>query len=111
MDEELDHLEAELKRLEPAAVSPATFARVERELGSAGVPPALFKVAGETPALPVRLSLNWLWAALVPIAAALAIMLTLSKSRPRVVPVDSHAMASATETLKPIADESVLVSA
>ena len=66
MDEELQQLEAELKRLRPAAPSAALESKIARELA----------VAAPTPARS-----RWLWWGALPAAAAVAILATASLRR------------------------------
>lgn len=105
MDDELQDLEAELKRLRPSAPSPALISRIERELR-------------ERPAGRPAASAPWFWIAALPAAAAVAVAWTvffhspaksgktgtLAASPPRVV-VESPV------EMKPVAAENVLVSA
>ena len=67
MDDELLHLEAELKRLRPAEPSRELLARLDRELGH----------QQERRAVRVW----WFWAGALPIAAALAVMLFATARR------------------------------
>lgn len=104
MDDELHQLEAELKRLQPAAPRPALVARVERALA---VEPKRRSLA----------EVHWLWAAL-PAAAAVALVFTqFARERPveaepgAVRPVAQLAAIPGQAGLKPIAAENVLVSA
>ena len=71
MDDDLAHLEAELNGLRPATPPRSLIARLERELGPAGstVSPSR---AGRT---------WWLWAAALPVAAALVVTLIVASRR------------------------------
>jgi hypothetical protein len=69
MDEDLKQLEAELKRLRPAAPTRDFLARVARELDAPA--PVVAPARRATP-------LWWLWAGALPAAAALAVMITLA---------------------------------
>lgn len=103
MDDELDQLEAELKRLRPMAPSDELIARLGRELDRA---PANRR-AGRT---------WWLWAGALPIAAALAILITVV-TRPdagRAFPVPPSASAvdgSADAPFQPVAADNLLYAA
>jgi hypothetical protein len=102
MDDDLQQLEAELKSLRPGALSRELLARLERELA---------------PAAPVRRAsaMWWLWAAALPAAAALALLVTLNAWRPRSNPAQkispTDVAASELAVFKPIAAENVLYSA
>jgi hypothetical protein len=108
MDDELHRLEAELKRLRPAAPSRELATRVECDLA---LPPARRSLA----------HLRWLWVVALPIAAAVAIgfmQFTGGKSPPAVganVPpvsrTSSDALATNDSPLKPVAAENILVAA
>lgn len=95
MDEELQQLEAELKALRPAALSPELSARVKREL-SAARPHNQW----------------WLWAAL-PAAAALALLFTNPDDTNSSAPVVQAArpVSVAKPVFKPVASENVLLAA
>lgn len=105
MDDDLQQLEAELKRLRPVAPKPALVDRVERELAAA---PARRRLA----------EVHWLWAAL-PAAATVALIFVqfareravepAKETRPE-APVIADA-ARVTAPLKPVAAENVLVAA
>lgn len=108
MDDELYQLEAELKRLRPAAPSRELATRMERDLAPQAHRP--------------RAHIRWLWAALLPAAAAIAIGFVQffrgPESRPALpanVPPAFRAVADAGSTyeapLKPVAAENVLVAA
>ncbi len=119
MDDDLQQLEAELKRLRPAAPTRDFLARVARELDE---PVAIKRPARR--ALPPW----WLWAGALPVAAALAVMIAIAV-RPRISPAAQvqplavTAPASAKLTLaeelvaesaakfKPVAAENVLLAA
>lgn len=93
MDEELQQLEAELKQLRPRTVSPGLRQRLARELEP-------------------RIRLRWVWTAL-PIAAALALLLTLNRSDHEVPTAAAPAVAQATtrptpEVYRPVSVENVL---
>lgn len=101
MDDELQQLEAELKRLRPAAPSRQLLARLDREL-----------------AAPARRAAPtwWLWAGALPIAAALAVMITLAarrdSPRPANAPQEIAAVpALAPAAFQPVAAENVLYAA
>jgi hypothetical protein len=112
MDDDLSQLEAELKRLRPAAPTRDFLARIERELAA----PIAQRVA-----TPVRRAapLWWLWAGALPAAAALAVMITLAtRSRPPVAaPTTAVVQALPTPApesiaaFKPVAAENVLYAA
>lgn len=105
MDDELQQLEAELKRLQPVAPAPALVGRVERELATA---PARRRLA----------EVHWLWAALPAAAAVALVVVQFARERPvepaneplRVVPSVAD-VARTTAPLKPVAAENVLVAA
>mgnify|MGYP000875158825 CR=1 FL=1 len=90
MNEELTQLEAELRRLRPAPVSPALQRRIAADLSGAGAVPA--------PRL-------WSWLA-VPAAAGLAAVLA-QVAESRLAP----AAATADGAFRPVAAEKLLVSA
>ena len=102
MDDELEQLEAELRRLRPAMPSPALLAQLEREL-----------------AVPRRRAARgwWPWAAVLPVVAALAVMIILSARRDRdgvSRPSGQPVVAAPTATsapFKPIAAENLLYAA
>ena len=96
MGDELEQLEAELRQLRPAAPSPALLARLERELAA----PCRRVVRGW-----------WLWAAALPVAAAVAVMITLAvrRDRDRVSPALGQPVVAA--PFKPVAAENFLYDA
>ncbi len=97
MDDELQNLEAELKRLRPAAASRALRARVEHQLA---------RPVGVQPVAPLR----WVWFAVLPAAAAaVVVLLRYSQHPPASRPVRGDVIVDA--PLKPVATENVLVSA
>jgi len=109
MDNDLHQLEAELKRLQPAAPSRELAARVERDLALPSAQRPLAKI-------------RWLWAAVLPVAAAIAVVFVQfsrgPESRrplPATVPPASRAVNDAAAVneapLKPVAAENVLVAA
>ena len=110
MDDDLKDFECELRRLQPVAPSPALEARIAREIGSAGAPPAL-----QSPRRP----LPWLWSMALPAAAAIVIIIAAQKSGRGILPVktDDHGRdvrattAGAAEELKPVTAENVLYAA
>lgn len=113
MDDELSQLEAELKRLRPAAPTRDFLARIERELATPIEPLATEPVRRAAP-------LWWLWAGALPAAAALAVLATLAvRNRPSVVPpavvaTTPSAPAPAPEptmAFKPVSAENVLYAA
>ena len=89
IDDELDQLEAELKRLRPAAPSAALHARLEAEL------------APRPRATVVRLA----WVAL-PIAAAVAVAVTL---RSRYAAETAQPVSVAARPFKPVTAQNVLL--
>lgn len=106
MDDDLHQLEAELKRLRPAAPSTRLRARV----GEALVP-ARRKSSPRWP---------WLWGAALPVAAAIAMMAFWPKEAPRARELPPVAVADrdqgasrseSSDTLKPVAVENVLYAA
>lgn len=103
MDDELRQLEAELKRLQPAAPSRALSARIARELDAPEAPRVQRESTGR---------LVWLWAAALPIAASIALTLAVSH-RPGGGGTPGRATPSvlAAEGFKPVAAENVLYSA
>ena len=108
MDDELQQLEAELKALRPAAPSGLLTARIERELAAPDD-----TATGRAP----RGAVRWLWAAALPAAAAVALMVgQYSRRTARTTGLESGTPASAvagdTEApFKPISAENVLYSA
>src|ERR1041385_5571772 len=68
MDDELEQLEAELNRLQPAAISEELIERVQHDITT----PAI-----QTPVV----SMRWLWWAALPAAAALAVAAILFGSK------------------------------
>lgn len=98
MDNELENLEAELKRLRPAPSSARLTARVGRELAAA-------------PARRLAASIHWLWAAMLPAAAA-AVAMFVQFVPPAGRAVAVPALAAVDDApLKPVAAENVLVAA
>jgi hypothetical protein len=111
MDDDLHNLEAELKRLRPAAPSREMFARLEAEFApiAAPVTPVVFWQRGTR--------LWWLWAGALPFAAALVVAFVLATRRapatkglqPLAVSLPSAAATPPTEAVfKPVAAENVL---
>lgn len=101
MDDELQHLEAELTRLRPASPSRALRDRVARSLA---------REAAQRSTPLVRL----MWFAALPAAAALAVALVqFSRRGPAPLPADRNSVAvtPGDAPLKPVAAENVLVSA
>ena len=101
MDDELQQLEAELKRLRPAAPARGLLARLERDL---------------TPAPARRVTpLWWLWAGALPVAAALALLVAFNLRRDQpgepagAAPVE--VAASLPPAFKPVAAENLLYAA
>lgn len=107
MDDDLNQLEAELKRLRPAPLSPALTRRIAAELGE---PPA---------AAPAPVHRLWSWFALPAAAAVSALLVHLAESRlaPDTVgsgvrSTDAAAIAAGgAARYKPVAAENVLISA
>ncbi len=120
MDNELDHLEAELKGLQPAELSPELVARIERDLTQSPV-----HVPSEVPTRRALASMHWLWMAALPAAAAVALVAgrfsskppaqetTVAAVEPAVTPapaLPAPASTTAVRTaLKPVAAENLLV--
>jgi hypothetical protein len=103
MDEELQQLEAELKRLRPAAPSRELLTNLSRELGPASV----FRRPSRA---------WWLWAGALPAAAALALLIAFGMRRghpatPQPLPVNTEIAATEPAVFKPVAAENVLYSA
>jgi hypothetical protein len=88
MDDEFQELEAELKRLRPAAASRELTVRVEHALG-------------------VSRRSYWTWAAL-PFAAVMAGAILLKETRPVSAPQPAPATASVAAVFKPVSAENVL---
>lgn len=109
MDEELHQLEAELKRLRPAAPSRELLARLDRELGAtAGTS------RGTAPVVRRASRAWWLAAAALPIAAAIALLVTFRLRRdlpPPVATPQPEFAVSEPALFKPVAAENVLYSA
>lgn len=109
MDDELQQLEAELKRLRPVAPSRELLTKLERELGASH--PA--SGSGSIVSRPSRKW--WLWAAAMPAAAAIALLIALSVRRGQPVEPPKTAKqqtaAAETEVFKPVAAENVLLAA
>lgn len=114
MDDDLQQLEAELKRLRPAAPTRDFLARVERELSLPIAAPVVRRAAPRW----------WLWAGALPAAAAFAVMLTLglrhrqapAAASPSPSPAAPIAVAAAPAAIgaapfKPVAAENVLYAA
>jgi hypothetical protein len=103
MDEELSQFEAELRGLRPAAPPSRMLAHLERELAVS----------------PRRAPLEWwIWAGTLPVAAALAVMITLAVKQVGVraaKPTTGADAAKATPpglaSFKPVAAENVLYAA
>lgn len=102
MDDELQDLESELKRLQPAAPSAALGARIEAALsGSSGL-------ARRTRSS--RLNAMWL-AVLLPAAAAIALMIVNERALEAARPA-ARAHANVLDPrLKPVSAENVLIAA
>lgn len=105
MDDELQQLEAELKRLQPVATAPALRDRIEHELASAPVRSRLAEV-------------HWLWAALPAAAAVALVCVQFARERSteltNEIPAGVPALAEATAIVapfKPVTAENVLVAA
>lgn len=105
MDDDLNNLEAELKRLRAAPPSRVLLERVGRDLAPA------------TQAQPLA-PLRWVWFAVLPAAAAFVVVFVQYSRRSvdvdspgRVVVTASAGLPSADTPLKPVAAENVLVSA
>ena len=102
MDDEPPQFEAELRGLRPAAPPPRLLARLERELAA---PPRPAPMAW------------WIWAGVLPIAAAFAVMITFATKRDGARPVTSVAREItgvtmlAPATFKPVAAENLLYAA
>jgi hypothetical protein len=97
MDESLQDLEAELKRLRPAPVPPELVARIERELEAAA--------AGSR----ARRRTWWAWSMALPAAAALAVLLASAMRRD--FSASAPAAEKAPDLLKPVAAENLLYAA
>ena len=107
MDDDLLHLEAELKRLRPASPSRELVARLQDELSRPA--PRYWRGA------------RLFWLAALPAAAALALMQTLWRSKAPAASIASERSASSEpaaatvpmneSALRPVAAENVLVSA
>ncbi len=101
MDDELNQLEAELRRMRPAAVPDELMLRIGRELARPAAP--------RPPAV-----VHWIWGVTVPAAAALAVWLAPAGLR---APQDggtgmrAAATTVAEAALKPVKVENVLVAA
>ena len=96
MDDELSQLEAELKRLRPAAPTRDFLARIERELAAPIAPPAAAPGRRAAP-------LWWLWAGALPAAAALAVMITLAvRNRTQSTALTAAARPTASIAVAPI---------
>jgi len=102
MDDELQQLEMELKRLRPVAPAARLVRRVERELAAA-------PRERETPA-----RVPWWWAA-TPLATAAAIVMVMAQAKRWDRPAEHRGGAvvaeSTADVLKPVAAENVLVAA
>jgi hypothetical protein len=106
MDDELQQLEAELKRLRPAAPAPKLVARIEGELA---------RQPAHRPLAEVR----WIWLAALPAAAAAMAIVFAQFSTQRAggriakpSPIAQTEVVPAGEpSLKPVTAENVLVSA
>ena len=107
MDDDLSPLEAELKGLRPAPLPRSLIARLERELEPA-----------EATVGPVRAGRTWwLWAAALPVAAALVVTLIVASRRESAKspaatvaaqPAQPTAIKPETAEFKPVAAENVL---
>jgi hypothetical protein len=99
MDDDLERLESELKRLRPAAPAPALVARIDRDLADGAARPVL------APVQPM-------WAVALPAAAALvALLLQLVPTAPERGEGPAAVLAASEPALKPVAAENLLVSA
>lgn len=98
MDDELKQLEAELRRMRPAAPPAELVRRIERELAR--------PIAPQPPA-----AVRWIWAVGVPAAAAITMWMAPAQ-RPAVGVAQEGATAAAAEAaFKPVSAENVLVAA
>lgn len=108
MDDDLQNLEAELKRLRPVAPPPAMLARIKRELG--------LSATAEKPAPARTARVWWLWAGALPAAAAALVLALVVTSRQRTMPVSpvvapmavAVVQESTSEVFKPVTAENVL---
>ncbi|MCX6953382.1 MAG: hypothetical protein NTV51_14620 [Verrucomicrobia bacterium] len=107
MDDDFSQLEAELKRLRPAAPPRTMVARLERELGPAEARPTSGRLTREW----------WFWAGTLPAAAAVAVMLLVASrnvpAKSKIAPAPLVAAAAAASepepaVFKPVAAENVL---
>src|SRR4051812_45956013 len=100
MDDEFQQLEAELKRLRPAAASPELMQRLERQLA----------VSGQRRGA----RFSWIWFAGLPAAAAIVALVLSHSSRERaqrLAPEPAPIVAQTMEpSLKPVAAENLLIS-
>jgi hypothetical protein len=104
MDNDLNELEAELKRLQPARVPDRLVARIGREL------------ATSQPAQARGARVSWIWWSGLPAAAAVALLFTHFFSTPAATPGPAAigmkaSMPAASAALKPVAAENLLLSA
>lgn len=106
MDDDFKNLEAELKRLRPAAPSRDLLARLEAELAPSAAPVAIVRRGSRA---------WWLWAGALPFAAGLVVAWAIATRWPsapgsdRPLAANSPVPAPATEAVfKPVAAENVL---
>ena len=107
MDEELQQLETELKKLRPAPIPAALHSRLQHALGPAVAPELAAVVPGP------RGRLHWWWAAALPAAVAIVLVFSFKlRNQPPVAPLrDPAPVAAAGGMLKPVAAQNVLFSA
>lgn len=128
MDDELQNLEAELKRLRPLEPSSELIARIEGEIGSeklgprrasttgadgnAGLRAARSDAAVETPTFrPGPSPMRWIWVAAFPAAASLIVVLWQFRPRTGTAALPPEIAAADVAALKPVRAENVLVEA
>lgn len=95
MDHELEQLEAELKKLRPAAPSRDLNSRIEADLTASAV-------AARRELAPRRTRAWWLWTAALPAAAALAVAAVVLARRPP-TPAPTVSIATPASATVPIA--------
>lgn len=98
MDDELQQLEAELKRLRPVAPSRELWQRIGQEL----TPPAQARQGGVG---------AWVWLTALPVAAALIVFLALTTRRSAPTSTESPAAGVSPALLKPVAAQNLLYAA
>lgn len=107
MDDELEQLEAELKRLSPARPSRVLEDRIARELAPAPVASTSAPATAKAPRRRLA-TVHWWWSAALPAAAAIALIVLAPGRRAAVEHDAAAAPTPMVAALKPVTAENVL---